>query len=853
MKPYHTVAIPHKDILEGRLTMDVFAADLWEVSQKRGPEEYRDSETFFRKTYLTEGLQNLLNIVEKRLAGKGGDPVIQIQTPFGGGKTHTLIALYHKARLWNAKTVVMVGTALGTDTTLWSLLEQQLTGSITKCKGQTAPGREVLREILGDQQPALILMDEVLEYVTKASGVRVEDSTLAAQTMAFMQELTEAAGICDKVCLAVTLPASILEHYDENAETLFQQLQKVAGRVEKIYTPVQEREITKIIRRRLFSSIDEKYAKKVVKEFLDYADKEGLVPAGVEPSEYRDRFVDSYPFMPEVVDVLYHRWGSYPTFQRTRGVLRLLSLVIFATKGVNKPYIGLADFDLGNQEIRQELLKHIGAEYNSVIAADISDVHAGSRFVDTQLGSAFQGLHLGRRTATTIFMYSFSGGSERGTTIGEIKRSATTLENPSSVIVVAVDLLKGKLFYLQNPGEKYYFRNQPNINRILLSKIENIKESEILEAEKENLKSTIRGGRFKTFIWIENSADIPDTEELKLLILRQENKTTIEEITKNKGQTPRVYRNTLFFLYPLESERPVYLQNLMRYIAYGKVESDRDLGISDEQRREISKEYRKAKDNIKESIQRLYRIVSIPGKEAFDLGIPTFGEERGLDVKIYDDLRAEGEILERTTPLFLKTKYLSKNPYVLTEQLYQSTLKTPGEPRYINKTVLESAISDGVTNGIFGLGVLENDKPRCQFFKKPPSVSLSDNEILISETICIAQGEYRPPIGETAGGVGSTEPGYTGQTATGISSASGKTGSGTEGQTSLTDIQTLHLKFSIPMGKVSNILGVINFLTSRFKKVEIVIEANEGTISEQDYENKVKEAFDQIGVKLKEE
>lgn len=853
MKPYHTVAIPHKDILEGRLTMDVFAADLWEVSQKRGPEEYRDSETFFRKTYLTEGLENLLNIVEKRLAGKGGDPVIQIQTPFGGGKTHTLIALYHKARLWNAKTVVMVGTALGTDTTLWSLLEQQLTGSISKCKGQTAPGREVLREILADQQPVLILMDEVLEYVTKASGVRVEDSTLAAQTMAFMQELTEAAGICDKVCLAVTLPASILEHYDENAETLFQQLQKVAGRVEKIYTPVQEREITKIIRRRLFSSIDEKYAKKVVKEFLDYADKEGLVPAGVEPSEYRDRFIDSYPFMPEVVDVLYHRWGSYPTFQRTRGVLRLLSLVIFATKGVNKPYIGLADFDLGNQEIRQELLKHIGAEYNSVIAADISDVHAGSRFVDTQLGSAFQGLHLGRRTATTIFMYSFSGGSERGTTIGEIKRSATTLENPSSVIVVAVDLLKGKLFYLQNPGEKYYFRNQPNINRILLSKIENIKESEILEAEKENLKSTIRGGRFKTFIWIENSADIPDSEELKLLILRQENKTTIEEITKNKGQNPRVYRNTLFFLYPLESERPVYLQNLMRYIAYGKVESDRDLGISEEQRREISKEYRKAKDNIKESIQRLYRIVSIPGKEAFDLGIPTFGEERGLDVKIYDDLRAEGEILERTTPLFLKTKYLSKNPYVLTEQLYQSTLKTPGEPRYINKTVLESAISDGVTNGIFGLGVLENDKPRCQFFKKLPSVSLSDNEILISETICIAQGEYRPPTGETAGGVGSTEQGYTGQTATGTSSASGKTGSGTEGQTSSTDIQTLNLKFSIPMGKVSNILGVINFLTSRFKKVEIVIEANEGTISEQDYENKVKEAFDQIGVKLKEE
>jgi predicted AAA+ superfamily ATPase len=123
MKPFHTIAVPHKDILEGRLTMDVFAADLWEVSRNRGPDEYKDAETFFRKTYLTKGLENLLNIVEKRLRGRGGDPVIQIQTPFGGGKTHALIAMYHKAAQWDAKKVVMVGTALGTDETLWGSMK----------------------------------------------------------------------------------------------------------------------------------------------------------------------------------------------------------------------------------------------------------------------------------------------------------------------------------------------------------------------------------------------------------------------------------------------------------------------------------------------------------------------------------------------------------------------------------------------------------------------------------------------------------------------------------------------------------------------------------------------------------
>ena len=257
MKPFHTVAIPHRDIVEGKLTMEVFAADLWETYNGRAPLEYGDAATFFKKTYLTQGLKNLLSVIEKRLRGSGGDPVVQIQTPFGGGKTHALIAMFHRAKEWEAKTVVIVGTAMSPQETLWGTIEKQLTGNVSQLSGNVSPGREKLRTLLRQQQPVLILMDEVLEYTTKAAGVPVGDTSLAAQTIAFMQELTEVAGTLDRVCVVVTLPSSILEHYDEKAERLFQQLQKVAGRVEKIYTPVQEQEITKVIRRRLFSDIDE--------------------------------------------------------------------------------------------------------------------------------------------------------------------------------------------------------------------------------------------------------------------------------------------------------------------------------------------------------------------------------------------------------------------------------------------------------------------------------------------------------------------------------------------------------------------------------------------------------------------
>lgn len=170
MKAFHTIAIPHRDILEGRLTMDVFAADLFEVSEKRGPDEYKDAETFFKRTYLTQGLQNLLSIVEKRLRGQGGDPVIQIQTPFGGGKTHALIAMYHKAKEWNAKRVVLVGTALTTRETLWGIIEKQLTGKRERFgENKWGASKKEIRELLEKHQPVIILMDEVLEYCDKGS------------------------------------------------------------------------------------------------------------------------------------------------------------------------------------------------------------------------------------------------------------------------------------------------------------------------------------------------------------------------------------------------------------------------------------------------------------------------------------------------------------------------------------------------------------------------------------------------------------------------------------------------------------------------------------------------------------
>lgn len=849
MTTFHTIAVPHEDILAGRLTLDVFAADLWEVHKDRAPDEYRDPVHFFQKTYQTEGLTYLLDVVEKRLRGEGGDPVIQIQTPFGGGKTHALIAMYHKAAEWDANQVVVVGTPMAPTETIWGLIAEQLTGGRAGFEGLTPPGREALRALLDAHQPLLILMDEVLEYATKAAGVPVGDSTLAAQTLAFLQELTEAAATLEQVCLVVTLPSSLLEHYDESAERLFRQMQKGVGRVEKIYTPVQEHEITQVIRRRLFSSMDDKQMQEVVGEFLDYAVGESLLPAGVEPSEYRRRFEASYPFLPEVVDVLYQRWGSFTTFQRTRGVLRLLSLVVHALKERELSYITLADFDLANQEIRRELLKHIGPEYDSVVAADITGEEAGAKKGDGELGPSYRGLRLGTRVATSIFLYSFSGGVERGATLGEVKRSATTTSNPASVVAEAVELLKGHhLFYVQQQSGRYFFTNQPNLNRILLTRMENIGTSEIAAQEKALLKERVGGKRLKVFLWPDSDADIPNTSDLKLILLQERDNALMENILKQKGTIPRVHCNTLFFLVALESERFALETLVRKCLAYEMIEDDRTLKLNPEQRKEVKDGLKKTQEDLAEAVRRTYRQLFIPARDGLkelDLGIPTYGEDRPLDEEVYEKLRLDGEVLERIVPLVLKERYLREQEYVLTEQLAQAGLRTPGETRVVSQEAWEQGIAEGVRQGLFGLGALEDDRPVCHYFKEKPSVGLAGSEVIIRAEVCQAQREA------------AVKPGYeTPGAAEGVAVVEVSTeaaGAEVVEREERGGWRRLWLRFTVPKGKVASLMGVMNLLQHKFNRLEVVLAAEEGEISEQDYEDKIREAFRQMGIEVHEE
>jgi predicted AAA+ superfamily ATPase len=888
MNAFHTIAVPHDDILQGRLTLDVFAADLWEVKQSRAPDEYQDAKLFFAKTYMTNGLQNLLTIINKRLEGKGGDPVIQVKTPFGGGKTHSLIALYHKAKEWKARTVIAVGTAMNAaEDTLWGIIEQQLTQKITRFSKKTTPGKEELRKMLVNQQPLLILIDELLHYVSKAKGTPVGDSNLGTQTLAFLQELTETVGTLEKVALVVTIPASNLEHLDEE---MFQKVEKIFGRIERIYTPVEDNEITKIIRRRLFKSIDEAAAARSVEDILNFMERENIFPVSLKRTDYRDKMLSSYPFLPDVIEVLYQRWGSFPTFQRTRGVLRLLSLIIFTLKNSNRPYITLSDFDLNNQDIRQEFIKHIGTNYNGIIASDMTDIESGSKKIDVNIGDAFQGLRLGTRSSTAIFLHSFSTGQVKGCLLGEIKRSATLLENPASVITEVVEQLKNRLFYLQAEGERLFFSHIANLNHIILNYMDNVNDEEIEKTEKQLLQASLKGEKLKdVYIWEDDSSQIADDEDLKLVVLRTEGKKVVKDgvdekaadtsesqdvmrdILSKKGLVPRVFVNTIIFIYPSDAERLAFVTKIKEKISYDAIK-DKEKSLNDEQKKDLAAKIKRAKEDLGDAIRRYYRLVALPAKDGtkpFDLGIPTSGDTTPLDRKVYQELHAGEEILEKIDPITINQKYMldKGKSFVSTEQIYQASLKTPGEFRFANKKVLEDAIKAGVAKGTFGLGLVKDDMPTSACYKGKATVSFTTDEVLIASDICVAQLEEREKEPDDADAKGKVEPGESdgkklkdgsGKTKKDVPGEMGDGGEGGKiiaGGTNIPPGQKLigdiHLAFQVPQGKVSGILGIMNFLQQKYENLEIEIRATGGEMSPDDFENKIDESFNQNGVKLK--
>jgi predicted AAA+ superfamily ATPase len=607
--PWREVIEPHNDVATGEFKQAEFAADLGKVHSGSAPSEYRDPKEFFSRTYLTDGLSNLLIGAAKRLADTGGDPVVELQTNFGGGKTHSMLALYHMVGGTAAHDLpgldqllkdeglnvpakvsraVLVGTTRGphdviktddglTIRTTWGELAWQLGGQsayqmIADCdeKG-IAPGSNLLEAVFKKCAPCLILIDEWVAYlrqIYKADGL---PSGSFDSNLSFVQSLTEAVKSSPGTLLVASLPASQIEVGGEGGHEALARLKQTFSRVESSWRPASQEESYEIVRRRLFKAIpgDKHHHKdNTLKQFAKlYRENSNDFPQGCADEDYRRKLEKAYPIHPELFDQLYTSWGSLEKFQRTRGVLRLMAQVIHELWMSNDPSVMImpGSVAISSARVEPELLHYLDVNWQSIIASD-ADGPTSTPYRIDQSAPNLNRYSATRRVARAIFMGSAPAHTQKnkGLDDKQINLGVVQPGERPAIFGDALRRLTNQAKYMHSDLGRYWYSMSPSLNRLAADKAAQLEEALVLVTIDQELSKYINSigdrGHFDAIqVAPASSADVPDEPGgVRAVILGvahphngrdgSDAQKAAREILMQRGTVPRVYRNMLVFI-----------------------------------------------------------------------------------------------------------------------------------------------------------------------------------------------------------------------------------------------------------------------------------------------------------------
>lgn len=579
LKPWREVVNPHKDVATGRYQQAEFAADLWQVHVGEGSDEYRNPVEFFRRTYLTESLKQLLCGAVKRLASNDGDPVVQLQTNFGGGKTHSMLALYHlfsgatpgelmgidsvlkdagTSKLPSVKRVILVGNKISPGNpvtkadgtvvrTLWGELAWQLGGkkAFKRIEADdqkaTSPG-DALRELLNEYGPCLILIDEWVSYARQLHDSADLPGGSFETHFTFAQALTESAKLAKQCLLVISLPASDtsgsphaqaedIEVGGERGRAALERLRNAVGRVEASWRPASAEEGFEIVRRRLFEPLVEQTQfvarDTVARAFFDlYRTQQQEFPPECRDSDYEKRLKAAYPVHPEIFDRLYSDWSTLVKFQRTRGVLRLMAAVIHSLweKGDRNPLILPANISIDDQRVQFELTRYLSDNWVPVIAKDVDGPGALPLRLDGEVPNLGK-FAACRRVARTIYLGSAptETAANRGIEDRRVKLGCVMPGESPAVFGDALRRLSAVATYLYQDGARYWYSTQPTVTKMAEDRAEQLKRDpdkvvqEIDKRLRADLRKTGDFGRIHPMP--QSGQDVPDDMDTRLVVI----------------------------------------------------------------------------------------------------------------------------------------------------------------------------------------------------------------------------------------------------------------------------------------------------------------------------------------------
>jgi uncharacterized protein len=630
--PWREVVEPHQDVATGDFLQAEFAADLGKVYAGSAPSEYRDPQEFFSRTYLTDGLSTLLVGAAKRLSNAGGDPVVELQTNFGGGKTHSMLALYHMVGGTPARDLpgldqlleehglgvptvvnraVLVGTSRGPQDVLnveggrkirttwgelaWQLGRAEAFDMIAEndAKG-IAPGSNVLEAIFRKCAPCLILIDEWVAYLRQIYKVEGLPSGSFDANLTFVQSLTEAVKASPGTLLVASLPSSQIEVGGEGGQEALARLKQTFSRIESSWRPASQEESYEIVRRRLFKEIpgDKHHHKdNTLKQFAKlYRENTNEFPQGCADEDYRRKLEKAYPIHPELFDQLYTSWGSLEKFQRTRGVLRLMAQVIHELWMNNDPSVMImpGSVAISSARVEPELLHYLDVSWQSIIARDVDGPNSTPYKVD-QAAPNLNRYSATRRVARAIFLGSAPTHKEqnKGLDDKQINLGVVQPGERPAIFSDALRRLTNQAKFMHSDLGRYWYSTSGSLNRMAADRAGQLEEALVLVEIDKALATYINGltdrGHFDTVqVAPGSSSDVPDEPGgVRAVVLgvahphngrdASESMTEAKHILTQRGNAPRVYRNMLVFL-AAESRQLDNLKEAVRAaLAWGEI------------------------------------------------------------------------------------------------------------------------------------------------------------------------------------------------------------------------------------------------------------------------------------------